>query len=383
MTTEDRLRETLRTRAESVRVSPGAWARIEQAVHPRPVRRRYVATAGVLALVAALVAAVLVVSQRHDGDQVRVVTPPGPAAPAVHSHVWLLRQSPTPTAEVIDTATGARRTVALTGLLPYGTILGGTAFRRDGDIVLVQLPGDRNPSMAYAIGPDGAARPIAPAGYVVPADTDDRFWAIAPDDTARQLDLAGRQTGTAAPFPAGFVARAPVDGGLAGYERRTPTSALSDVAVWDATTGGVRRLGANGTFVAAHGKTVAWADVPLHVALEKGDLVVNPRPDYHYAGVGSFSPDGETLLAWATKGPQAVLIRVDTVSRRTSKVGGSEIRMGGFTSLGWSADGQTFFFLVSDANNTTNRLYRYRRVTNSVTKTSIVTGRFDASALVP
>jgi len=376
MTVEERLRDTLKTRAEAVRVDDDAWARITAGLDQRPRDRTRPLFAAV-AFAAALVLIVVGLAVAGRGNRSVKVT--GPTEVSTHARLVLLHTTTQPTAEIVDVDTGARRTVPIAGLVP-GPLGDPNAFVVGDAIIFKQA----NAVHALPVTLDGPARTLGFANLVYPSATPNKLWLIShvdtatgTDTTAREIDTSCTDTTSERVLLLGFTPVAAVDGGLVG------TLSDGSVAVWDASTSALRPLGTNGHVVAAHGPTVAWADTDsLHLTLPSGVLNVK-APSGGY-GIGSFSPGGRTLVAVAAVGSGADLLSVDTLTRRPLRVKGFNLLPeNGYTLLGWSADGDTFFFMVSSAKGTSNRLYMYRRATNTVTKTTRVFGRYDSAVIVP
>src|SRR4051794_11574924 len=138
MTTEDLLRESLHRRAEAVHVSPAAWTRIAANSERRRSTRRLVAITVTVAVpvAVALVIAVVSITSGRDDRQVRVVD----SGPVPRADLWFLSSTPAPHAEVIDAATHAKRSLAVTGLSPQRRIQ--HAVRRGNVLVVDQAFGN-------------------------------------------------------------------------------------------------------------------------------------------------------------------------------------------------------------------------------------------------
>jgi hypothetical protein len=390
MTIEERLTQTLRQRAELVRVSNTSWAHIAQSVgrERRPLLRLATAAAA-MAVVAT--GALVLISAGHDAQRVQVVNPVPPTRPPV---IWYLRIKGPPSLEIVDVRSGARRTVSVTGMLPYGSLQPWNALRRGKTVVVVQVPGDRNPATAYAVADDGVARSLGPATQVFPSIDENRVWLARVDDrTVREVDVDGRQTQPPRALPSRLTAvQGVVAEGLVCLRLANGDPGLRDLVVWDPVSGKVSRgFAPTSTFVAAAGNIVAsQRNVPggalyLTDMTDGVDQAVKPPARFSDTaqGVGSFSPDGKTLLVVATRGASAVLMSVDVDRRRAAVVPGWQTTSGGWVADGWSSDGVTFFFTAVDTSGNDGRVYTYDRRTGRAAPTAISLSKADASALVP
>jgi hypothetical protein len=378
MTTEDRLRESLHRRAEAIRVAPDAWTQIAAPSEPRRRTRRFVAIAVAVPVAAALVIAALTITTGGHDQQVRVVD----SGPVPHTDVWVLNSVPTPHADLIDAATGAKRSIALAGLSPDLRIQ--HAVRRGNVLVVDQAFGSR-PANVFVVNPDGSSRPLSEGSAAFPSASEDRVWVVSRDaTTVREVDLAGHETISPHRLPPGYLVVGAVDDGLVGNEQAPPNGPIASVSVWDPVNNAIVRRWP-GWFVAGRGRTVVWSDHggQVHLTDVRTGVEKVAGPEERLSSVGGIgiSPDGRTVALLGEGHNDFTFALVDVPSARVTHIAGWQGQ--DFGGVGWSADSSWVYFAGARHDHDPFQLFAVRRGASKVTPLRVTVQSFETATVGP
>jgi hypothetical protein len=182
-----------------------------------------------------------------------------------------------------------------------------------------------------------------------------------------------------------------VDGGLLGVMQPEPPPAVPWLAVWDPSTGTTKRIEDGNSVIAAARTTLVTLGanafpnrgLPLRlVDLTTGAArtVAPPRGTF-FNGPGIMSPDGTVLLALVATGGGGGWVAVDVASARATLLAGPPTTKG-FPGMGWSPDGQWFFFTQAGPHQR-QRVLAYRKGAKALAEVKGTVGPFDAAVAVP
>jgi len=396
MTVEELLRDTLEHKASTVHVADDGWSRIEAGVNRKRTARLFVPAVAFAAVLAVLVVT-LAIAGRGDHASV-VVGPTGKAAAKVR--LVFMQLGPRPTADVVDAATGAKKTVQLPDLLQG---VGGAQALSVGDSIVVQ-----NAKTVFALPAtlDGPARTLGFADSVFASAAPDKIWMVSsgagtPSDqssaTVREVDLTGKDVSPTRPVPPGFEPRAAVTDGLAGEQTTMEGGAHRNLLVWDPVTGQTKRsFGTDDpAFLAAGHTVVAWIEnvrghrLHLTDTVSGADRIVASPAGLQLAGGATLSPDASTIVvvsATRAKPHQLAMAAIDVATGKAQELSGWQLGVGkgfGWDGPGWSPDSATLFFATPSQLGGDGKAYLYRRSGTAIMQSRVTLGPFDTSVAVP